>query len=139
MDTTLMQSNSVAVVLAWHTAVNQKDINALWALSDPNIEIVGPRGSAYGHGVLSEWLAKAGLSLDPYRCFAKGHVVVVAAHAVWRDVESGETLSTADIASHFRVEENVVRYYARFDTLAAALDAADLSENDEIPLSDAVA
>jgi hypothetical protein len=120
-----------AIVLAWQEAVNQKDAERLLALSDPNIEIVGPRGSAYGHGILAQWLERAGLSMTAYRCFANGDTVVVAQHGVWRDVDTGEVMGKADIASHFRVTDRQIRYYARYDSLSDALNAAELTETDE--------
>lgn len=130
-----MEPNTpTAIVLAWQEAVNQKDSERLLALSDPTIEIVGPRGSAYGHDILRDWLGRAGLSMESQRLFAGGDTVVVAQYGVWRSVETGDVLGEADIASHFRVIGQQVAYYARFDTLTDALNAAGLTEADEQPL-----
>ena len=49
-----------AVVMAWQQAANASDIDRLLALSGPEIEIVGPRGSGRGHQLLRDWLARAG-------------------------------------------------------------------------------
>ncbi len=93
-----------AIVLAWQEAVNQKDAERLLALSDPNIEIVGPRGSANGHSILRDWLRRAGLSMESQRLYANGETVVVAGHGVWRSVETGDLIGEAEIASHFQVK-----------------------------------
>ncbi|BDP40640.1 hypothetical protein DAETH_06090 [Deinococcus aetherius] len=42
------------VVRAWEEAVDARNEMRLLALSAPDIEIVGPRGSAYGHAVLAD-------------------------------------------------------------------------------------
>jgi hypothetical protein len=131
-----MESNtSTAMVLAWQEAVNQKDTEGLLALSDPHIEMVGPRGSAYGHAILRDWLGRAGLGMKSQRLYAKGNTVVVAQHGVWRSVETGDLIGEADIASHFRVVGQQIAYYARYDSLADALHAANLTEADEHPIS----
>jgi hypothetical protein len=118
------------VVQHWQDAVNARDVQALMTCSDPNIEIVGPRGSAFGHDVLLQWLERAGLSLTPLRSFCRNQTVVVSQHAVWRSAES-EIMGEADVASVFRVENGKVLYYARFDSLEEALLAGGLIENDE--------
>jgi SnoaL-like domain len=91
------------VVQHWQDAVNARDAQALLDWSDPKIEIVGPRGSAFGHDVLRQWLERAGLSLSPQRRFQRDQTVVVAQHAVWRSAES-EIVGEADVASVFRIE-----------------------------------
>ena len=130
-----MEPNTpTAIVLAWQEAVNQKDSERLLALSDSNIEIVGPRGSAYGHDILRDWLGRAGLSMRSQRLYANGDTVVTAGHGVWRSVETGDLIGEAKIASHFRVKDQQVNYYARYDALTDALNAAGLTEADAQPL-----
>lgn len=129
-----MEPTPITTVLAWQKAVNQQDAEGLLRLSHPTIEILGPRGAAYGHEILQQWLERAGLSMESQRLFARDNTVVVAQHGIWRDVAQGNVIGEADIASHFRVEGDVVRHYARYDTLAEALSAAELTEADEQPL-----
>jgi hypothetical protein len=118
------------VVQHWQDAVNARDVQALMTWSDPKIEITGPRGSAFGHDVLHQWLERAGLSLSPQRSFQRNQTVVVAQHAVWRSAES-EIIGEADVASVFRVEDDKVLYYARFDSLEEALQQGGLTEDHE--------
>lgn len=96
--------NPVAIVQAWLDAANKQDLDRLLDLSDPNIEVVGPRGSGYGHQLLRDWLERAGLQLETLRVFARENVVVVAQHAIWRAAETGEVASEANVACRFRVE-----------------------------------
>jgi hypothetical protein len=135
MQIMMEPTTPTAIVLAWQEAVNQKDAQQLLALSDPNIEIVGPRGSAYGHEILEQWLERAGLSMAAYRCFANGNTVVVAQHGVWRNVETDEVMGEADIASRFRVKGEQITCYARYNSLTDALNAAHLTDADEQPLT----
>lgn len=124
-------AHPVATVEAWHAAVNEQDRERLLALSAGDIEIVGPRGSGFGHQLLSDWLERAGLSIETRRIFARGDSVVAEQHGVWRSPQTGE-VGEASIASHFRVAGGRVSYFARYDSLEAALGAAGLSAADQI-------
>lgn len=121
----------VAVAHAWIEAANQRDIEALTRLSDPDIDIVGPRGSVRGTAMLRDWLSRAGLTLESKRTFVRDGNVVVEQHGVWRSPETGEVVGEADVASRFRVDGAQVAAYERFDNLGAALSAAGLTGSDE--------
>ena len=121
-----------AIALAWQGAANSGDVDRLLELSDPEIEVVGPRGSGYGHQLLRDWLARAGLRLETIRVFADGNAVVAAQHGVWRSVDTGEVTGERSVASSFRVEGRRVARIERYDSLDAALDEAGLSYSDEV-------
>ncbi len=123
---------SVEVVQAWLNAANVQDIDRLIALSTPDIELVGPRGSGHGHQHLRDWLGRAGLHLQTLRVFPRGSAVVVAQHGVWRSVETADVIGEQDVASRFVVEEDPVSRFARHDALDEALAAAGLTVEDEI-------
>ncbi len=123
---------AVEIAEAWQAAANAQDADRLLALSDANIEIVGPRGAAHGHQVLRDWLSRAGLSLTTSRTFTRGDAVVMAQHGVWRSAEMGEVQGEADIASSFRVVSGHVTHYARYDDLETALARAGLVQADDI-------
>lgn len=124
--------HSVEVVQAWIKAVNRRDEAEVIRLSDPNIEIVGPRGSGYGHPLLREWLNRAHISLETLRTFARDDRAVVFQHGVWRSLETGEVIGEAEMASQFRVKEGRIAQYARYDHLDEALTAARLNDGDEL-------
>jgi hypothetical protein len=125
-----MQQSAEVIAQVWQDAASNQDVDRLLDLSDPQIEIVGPRGSGCGHQLLRDWVARAGLSLTTLRVFARGNAVVIAQHGVWRSGETGEIAGEADVASHFRVDDGRVVRVARFDSLDAALAEAELSEAD---------
>lgn len=127
-----MQNTLYTVVQAWQDAVNHRDSERLLALSDENIEIVGPRGSAYGHAVLSAWLERAGMTLQSLRAFAREDQIVVAQHAQWQSAETGLEGSEADIASYFVVRGGKVTQFRRYDNLDDALREAGLEYSDEV-------
>ena len=124
-------ASSVTVVQAWLHAANTQNFDDLIALSDPNIEIIGPRGSGYGHQLLRDWLGRAGLRLETRRVFARGDAVVVEQHGVWRSVETGDVTGERDIASRFRVDGERIVQFARYDSLSEALAEAGLTFADE--------
>jgi len=124
----------LAIVQAWQDAANDQNVERLLALSAPDIEIVGPRGSGYGHQLLRDWLARAGLTLTTLRAFVSGADVVLADYGLWRYVDSGEVNGEAEIACRFRVADGRVALFARYDDLDDALAAAHLTPADEIPL-----
>ncbi|HJZ46408.1 MAG TPA: hypothetical protein VKE41_04555 [Roseiflexaceae bacterium] len=117
---------------AWQQAANAQDSERLLALSDPNIEIVGPRGSGFGHQLLRDWLGRAGLTLTTLRAFGRDATVVLAQHGVWRSAESGTVTGERDLASRFDVGGGRVVRFARYDSLDEALAAARLAAADEI-------
>lgn len=121
------------IALAWQDAANRGDVDRLLELSAPEIEVVGPRGSGYGHQLLRDWLARAGLRLETIRVFAGGNTVVVAQHGVWRSVDTGEVKGERSVASSFRVEGRRVARIERYDSLDAALDGAGISYSDRVP------
>jgi len=124
-----------ALVQAWQDAANHQNSDRLIELSAPDIEVIGPRGSGHGYQLLRDWLGRAGLHLTTLRAFARDNVVVVAQHGVWRSLETGEVYSEQDLASRFRIEDQRVVQFARYDHLDVALNEAGLHYSDEIPLS----
>jgi hypothetical protein len=128
----LNPSAPIAVVLGWQDAVNEGDTEGLLALSDPAIEIVGPRGTARGHAILREWLGRAGARFETRRAFARGEAVVIEQRGVWRSAETGEVTGEAIVASAFLVRAGKVSRVARHDTPEAALRDVGLDEDDEI-------
>src|SRR5919204_2961087 len=125
----------LAVVRAWQDAANRQDIDRVVELSEPDIEVVGPRGSGRGHPLLRDWLHRAGLSLETLRVFVRGNVIVLAQHGVWRSSETGAVVGEQDVASVFRVHSQRVVQLARYDRLDDALREAGLNYGDEAPKS----
>jgi len=120
------------IVREWQEAVNRRDLERLRTVSAAEIAIVGPRGVGHGFELLADWLGRAGLVLETTRSFVRGDAVVMEQQGVWSALENGERRGAATVASAFRVAEGRVIWYARHDTLAAALGAVALTAADEV-------
>jgi ketosteroid isomerase-like protein len=123
--------SEIAIVQAWQDAANSQDIDRLLELSAPDIAIVGPRGQGHGHQLLREWLGRAGLTLTTQRIFHRGDTIVLAQHGQWQSAGTDGRVSEAQLASRFRVGDGRVLEFERYDNLANALMAAQLSDADE--------
>jgi hypothetical protein len=123
--------SSATIAHAWVAAANAQDGDRLAALSSPDIEIVGPRGSARGIAVLHDWLRRSGLTLETTRTFAGDSHVVMAHRGTWQTAGTTD-ISSADVSSSFDIQGGCVARYQRFDDLPTALAAAGLDESHEV-------
>lgn len=111
------QNIPLEIVNAWVEAANAQDIERLLALSDPDIEVGGPRGSGRGSQLLRDWMGRAGLTLETLRSFTRGNTVVLEQRGIWRSLESGEITGERVLASLFLVDGQRVVKFARYDSL----------------------
>jgi hypothetical protein len=130
-DASAVKRDRLEVVRAWHEAVNRGDADALVALSDDEIEVGGPRGSARGHAILRDWLDRAGIQLEPRRWFASPTELLVEQVATWRGPD-GIVSDPQLIASSFTVEDGKVMRTIRYGSLEEALAATGLTLTDEV-------
>jgi hypothetical protein len=130
-----LEESALRVVAAWHAALNAGEVDRLLTLSDPDIEIGGPRGTARGAEVLREWIGRANVRLDPGRVFHRAEAVVVEQAAEWRDAGTGSLTGRATVASVFVVHNMRVAQVTRYPELALALAATGLESQDETELS----
>jgi ketosteroid isomerase-like protein len=115
-------------VIAWHDALNNGDVDRLVALSHPDVEVGGPRGSAHGAQILREWVDRAHIRLEPGRTFGEADTVVVEQGAEWQSAEPG---AVQTVASVFVISDGLVTSVVRYPDLAAALHAANLDASHE--------
>jgi hypothetical protein len=127
-----MNRDRFETVRAWHEAVNRGDADAVVALTHDDVEVGGPRGSARGSALLRDWLARAGIQLEPRRWFVSSTELVVEQIATWRSPD-GTFTDPQTIATSFFVERGVVTRAVRYDSLMEALAAGGLTLQDEIP------
>lgn len=120
------------VVLDWHEALHGGDVERLVALSDPDIEVGGPRGSGRGVQLLREWVERANIHLASRRVFQSAGTMVVEQGAEWRSADTGEVAGSQTVASIFVVRDGLVASVLRYDDLADALRVAQLDESDEV-------
>jgi hypothetical protein len=121
-----MTTSEIATVLAWHDALNARDIDTLIALSSDDIEVGDAHGAAQGHDALVDWANSSGVTAEPGRTYVHDGVVVVEERV--RYAADPETITTA--ASAFRVVHDHVTSVFRHHDLASALAATDLTERD---------
>lgn len=121
-------ASEVRVVEAWHEALNAGDAERLVALSHPDVEVGGPRGTGRGTGLLREWIARANIRLEPRRVFQREEMVVVEEEAEWRSPDTEEIIGSQTLASVFVVRGGRVTSVVRHDDLTSALTAANLDE-----------
>ena len=127
-----MDEQAIAMVAAWHDALNAGAVERLLALSAGDIEVGGPRGTGRGTDLLREWIGRAQIRIEPRRVFARDGTVVVEQAASWRAPDSGEQTPPQPAASVFRVRDGRVSSVIRHGNLPAALAAASLDESDQV-------
>jgi ketosteroid isomerase-like protein len=120
----------IQTVIAWHEALNDGDVERLVALSHPDVEVGGPRGSAHGAQILREWVDRANIRLEPGRTFHEANTVVVEQGTQW---QSTEPANIQTVASVFVVSDGLVTSVVRYPDLASALRAASLDASHEMP------
>lgn len=120
------------VVSRWHDAVNRGDLELLAEQMQPDVAIVGPRGTAYGVDVVLDWASRAGITLQPTAWFAAGEEMVVAQEARWRNVASGQLGEPFQIGTRFRLYAGLIAHIERHADLAEALAAAGLDAAAEV-------
>ncbi len=104
-------------MLAWHDALNERDLDTLIQVSSDDIEFGDASGAGQGHEALREWASSLGVAAAvPGRMFVRDGVVVA-------EEQDGK-------ASAFRVVRDHVTSVFRHDDLASALAATELSERD---------
>ncbi len=124
-----MTTSEMATVLAWHDALNARDIDTLLSLSSEDIEIGDAHGAAQGHAALTEWARGVQVPVETGRLYVNDGVVVVEQTGPAGSFAS-QAGSGASGASAFRVVHDHVTSVFRHDDLAAALAATDLTEAD---------
>ncbi len=123
-----MTAPEVSVVAAWHDALNHGDLDRLLALSHPDIEVGGPRGTSRGVDVLREWVERAGIHMELRRVFHRADTVVAEQAATWRSADTGDATDRHTVASVFVVRDDRVARVVRHPGLADALREAGLDE-----------
>lgn len=115
-----MSTSEIATVLAWHDALNDKDLATLVDLSSDDIEMGDAHGASQGLEALQEWAQTFPTTVEVGRMYVHDGIVVVELTS--SDDRTG--------ACAFRVVHDQVTSVFRHPDLAAALKATDLTEDD---------
>lgn len=119
-----MTTSEKATVLAWHDALNARDLGTLVELSSDDIEVGDAHGAAQGHAALRDWAAGLTSTVTVGRLFIRDGVVVA------EEQIAGGDGGPRDSASSFRVVHDKVTSVFRHDDLGSALAATELTEDD---------
>lgn len=120
-----MRPSRIETVMAWISAVNRQHLDELRDLSDEQLEIVGPRGSGYGHALLGDWLERAGLSLEVKALWLRGPEVLVEALGSWSRAES-----QARVFMLFEVANRRIKRFQRVEAADGILAQSDWQKAD---------
>ncbi len=113
--------SAIAVVQAWHDALNAGNLDRLAAHMHDDVEFGGPRGSGRGAGLVRDWAERSGIRLEPEQWFARNGEVVVAQRARWLDPDTDELGPPDAIASVFQVRDKLIQRVVRFGSWEEAL------------------
>jgi ketosteroid isomerase-like protein len=119
-----MTTSEKATVLAWHDALNARDLDTLLELSSDDIEVGEATEAAQGHAALQNWAQSLDVTAEPGRLYVNDGVVVVEERITTVTGETGVA------ASAFRVVHDKVTSVFRHGDLASALAATELTEDD---------
>lgn len=123
--------SEIDIVLAWHDAVNHGDTGRLADLLSDDVEIGGPRGSARGCDAFIDWVERTGIRMEPNGWYQRRGTVIVSQQAQWPD-DSGALGDPIAVATAFTIQDDRIRFVARYADLAEAFAATGLSERDSV-------
>lgn len=132
MSPSASAATDIAIVQAWHDAVNNGEIDRLAELLDDDVEFGGPRGTGRGASIVRDWARHSGIHLEPNRWFQRDGDVVVEQIATWQLPDAGELTPPSDVSTLFKVRNDLVKRVVRYDSLQEALDAAGLDASAEV-------
>jgi hypothetical protein len=122
----------LAVIEAWHAAVNAGDGDGAGALCTEDVQVGGPRGGGRGRDLLTGWVGHAGVRLETRRWFCGSGGAVVEQDARWIDGSTGEPTAPLRVATVFTVDDGRISGVLRHTELSDALAALGLTTADEV-------
>jgi len=121
-----MSTSEIATVLAFHDALSNADVDTLLSLASDDIEIGDAHGAAQGHAALREWAQGSDAIVEVGDIYYRDGVVVVTENITSKSDPS----DVSTTASAFRVVHDHITSAFRHDSLAAALAATELTDED---------
>jgi ketosteroid isomerase-like protein len=126
-----MAVDAIQVVRDWHDAVNAGDAGRLAGIVTDDVEVGGPRGSAYGRDALIDWVERTGIRMEPTDWYQRGEMVIVCQRASW-PAEDGTPGVPQKVASIFTFRNGQIAAVARYGDLVTAFREAGLTESDRV-------
>ncbi|MDN7243116.1 nuclear transport factor 2 family protein [Planococcus sp. N028] len=120
-------NNVIETADAWVDKVNAQDVEGVLEVSDPNIELIGPRGAGFGHDLLVQWMENTGVRLHTITRYAKGPHVVYEQEAVWEN-QDGHVI----VYTFMKIKDGKVVGLERFDNIDDAFSTSGLNEENKV-------
>lgn len=121
-----MSTSEIATVLAFHDALTNSDIDTLVSLASDDIEIGDAHGATQGHTALRQWAQRSDASVEVGEIYYRDGVVVVEELVT----SKSDPADVSTTASAFRVVHDHITSAFRHDSLAAALAATGMTDED---------
>jgi ketosteroid isomerase-like protein len=131
-----MGQANVEMARRWVELFNERgDVAEFLSLLDPEVELQTPGGPRlHGHDQARDWFEKEYENVRPRivpdRFVAEGDTVVGLGKIEVRWIESGEIAHEGESAGAYWFRDGKIIKWQPFETHAAALEAAGLSEQD---------
>ena len=126
-----MARAAIQLVREWHDAVDAGDTERLGSLVTDDVEVGGPRGSAYGRDALIDWVERTGIRMEPTDWYQRGETVIVCQRASWPG-EDGTPGVPQKVSSIFTFRDGRIAGIARYGDLVTAFREAGLAETDRV-------
>lgn len=109
----------------WINALNIGNVDALVDASEPDIAIIGPRGTAKGVDTLRQWYMGTHLTLDLKELLKHGNEIIALGMAHWHN-DDGSELGSTNTAFLMKISaQDLVAELSRHDDgLSGALNAS---------------
>lgn len=119
--------DTIKIADQWTTRANEKDSKGVLEVSDPHIELIGPRGAAEGHDILEQWIKESGIQMETQGHYAKNNEVICVQKATWEN-QNGHVI----LYTFMEIKNGKVHRLGRYDTLDDAFGQCQLSEEDKV-------
>jgi ketosteroid isomerase-like protein len=126
-----MTDVGIQLVRQWHDAVNSGDTEGLAGLVTDDVEVGGPRGSAYGRDVLIDWVDRTGIRMEPTDWYQRDEIIIVCQRASWPG-EDGTPGVPQKVSSVFTFRDGKIAGIARYGDLVTAFREVGLSETNRV-------
>jgi hypothetical protein len=123
----LLMNNVIETADTWVDRLNAQDVEGVLEVSDPNIELIGPRGAGFGHDLLVQWMENTGVNLNTITRYANDHRVVYEQEAVWEN-QGGHVI----VFTFMEVKDGKVTRLERFDNIDDAFSTSGLNEENKL-------
>lgn len=123
-----------AVFMRLHRALQDQDLDTVVSLLDPDIEVIGMKGTFRGRDEVRRWATRSTtgslyslVEIDDVRQVGEDHVAVQA-RRLWHWRENDELADEAEFGGLYRFRDGKVwRWRQDFPSIVEAIEAAPLS------------